>query len=173
MGRWYYNKKATVQKTLDLSVFQLKKYGMLEGDRTAKVITWVMKNTGRESHAVVDVHITGEPHAKLRYLVFDEQGHATPYDSDVSLVTTPCHFGAVRYWFICPLSKNGVYCRRRVGTLYLAGRGKYFGCRHCYSLSYESRNEPRLARLGGIGYPDGVEWTYDRSFKAFGKAWKL
>ena len=60
--------------------------------------------------------------------------------------------GGVRYWFICPLSTNGVYCGRRTGTLYLASGGNYFGCRQCYGLSYESRNESRLERFDNIGY---------------------
>ena len=43
-------------------------------------------------------------------------------------------------------------CGRRVGTLFLSSGGKYFGCRHCYDLSYESRNECRLGRFGQIVY---------------------
>ncbi|KPL22834.1 MAG: hypothetical protein AMJ75_07315 [Phycisphaerae bacterium SM1_79] len=61
--------------------------------------------------------------------------------------------GHYKYWFICPLSRNGVYCGRRVGKLYLAPVANYFGCRHCCDLSYESRNESRLGRFGGLGYP--------------------
>jgi hypothetical protein len=75
----------------------------------------------------------------------------------IQLTTTPCHLSGVRYWFICPLSVNRVYCGRRTGTLYLASGGKYFGCRYCYKLTYESRNEMRIGRSGGIGYPIVVE----------------
>jgi hypothetical protein len=35
-------------------------------------------------------------------------------------------------------------CRRRVQKLYLGG--EYFGCRHCYELSYQSRNEDATSR---------------------------
>lgn len=73
-------------------------------------------------------------------------GEKTDLDYKIQLATTPCHFGGVRYWFICPLAKNGRYCGRRTGTLYLASGGKYFGCRDCYNLSYESRNESRVGR---------------------------
>jgi hypothetical protein len=34
-----------------------------------------------------------------------------------------------------------VGCGRRVGKLYLPPGGKYFGCRHCYNLTYTSSNE--------------------------------
>jgi len=88
---------------------------------------------------------------------------------------TPCHYGGERRWFICPIAG----CGRRVGVLY--GAGKYFACRHCYDLGYESQREDRygrairrqhkiIERLGGdisdYFYPDkpkGMHWkTYDR-----------
>jgi len=51
------------------------------------------------------------------------------------------NFGGVRYWFICPLVINGRPCGRRVGKLYLPPGGKYFGCRHCYNLTYRCQKE--------------------------------
>ena len=47
------------------------------------------------------------------------------------------HIGGKRYWLTCPISG----CGRRVGKLYLPPRGKYFGCRHCYDLTYTSSRE--------------------------------
>jgi hypothetical protein len=95
-----------------------------------------------------------EPYyAKVNYTITDRNtGEKTDYDYKIPLVTEPCHFGGVRYWFICPLSRNGVPCGRRAGTLFLSPGSKYFGCRHCHDLSYESRNECRLGRFGGLGY---------------------
>jgi hypothetical protein len=57
----------------------------------------------------------------------------------------------VRWWFVCPLSRNGIACHRRVRKLYLSGR--YFGCRHCHRLTYRSSQESdsrvyKLARAG-------------------------
>jgi len=46
--------------------------------------------------------------------------------------TTRCHFGGVRYWFLCPS------CRKRIGKLYTPLSGREFKCRHCYNLTYES-----------------------------------
>ena len=62
--------------------------------------------------------------------------------------TTFPNYGGERYWFICPLSG----CSRRVAKLYKPIGAKYFGCRHCYNLSYASRNVSRTAmdRLLGI-----------------------
>jgi hypothetical protein len=58
----------------------------------------------------------------------------------VALEWTPCNFGGERPWFICP----GADCGRRVALLY--GPGKYFLCRHCYVLRYESQREDKTNR---------------------------
>lgn len=65
------------------------------------------------------------------------------FDYYVRLVATDCNFGGKRWWFICPLIKNGVACGRRCSILYLPGNYKYFGCRNCYELTYESRQRHR------------------------------
>lgn len=69
------------------------------------------------------------------------------FDYKVPLEKTPCHFGGYRYWFKCFLYKSGAYCGRRVGVLYKDG--DWFGCRHCYELTYSSRN----ANRGYTHYP--------------------
>jgi hypothetical protein len=94
----------------------------------------------------------------------------------VPLDWTPCRFGGARPWFLCP----GLGCGRRVGKLYCHGR--YFVCRHCLDLTYESRREPAHTRalhraqairerLGGSmsmlepfpEKPKGMHWrTYER-----------
>jgi hypothetical protein len=116
-------------------------------------LTWTRKLSGRTNSIGIVVDVLSEPYVKLSYTITDRNsGEKTDYDYKVGLTTTPCHYGGVRYWFICPLSTNGVYCGRRVGTLFLAPGGRYFGCRHCYDLFYESRNECRLGRFGQLGY---------------------
>jgi hypothetical protein len=94
----------------------------------------------------------------------------------VSLDWTTCNFGGERPWFICP----GAGCGRRVAILY--GPGKYFLCRHCYDLVYESQRDNAMyralhkaqairERLGGSANmtepfpekPKGMHWsTYER-----------
>ncbi|MEI6127263.1 MAG: hypothetical protein WCQ99_12005 [Pseudomonadota bacterium] len=60
------------------------------------------------------------------------------------MTTTLVYFGGSRYWFLCP----GRGCGRRVGKLY--GAGKYFLCRHCYNLTYDScRESHRFDRIFG------------------------
>lgn len=68
-------------------------------------------------------------------------------DYMVRLTPTLCYFGGRRWWFRCPMKKGDQVCNRRVGVLYLGG-GDYFGCRHCYNLTYESsQNSHRFDRL--------------------------
>ena len=62
----------------------------------------------------------------------------------MSLEWTPCNFGGERPWFVCPGVVNRIACGRRVAILY--GPGKYFLCRHCYDLRYESQREDKNNR---------------------------
>ena len=57
----------------------------------------------------------------------------------IYLDQTACNFGGYRDWFLCP------DCGERVAILY--GVGKYFLCRHCHNLVYESQNENGIDRM--------------------------
>jgi len=57
----------------------------------------------------------------------------------ISFAQTPCHYGGYRKWFLCPR------CDKRVAILY--GTGKYFLCRHCCQLTYDSCNASPLQRF--------------------------
>ena len=91
-----------------------------------------------------------------QYLVSERGQFAQPWRNlikahlyDIELATTPCRYGGLRYWFICPLVKNGYPCHRRITKLYLPSGGTYYGCRHCYDLTYEScqEHDTRVDRL--------------------------
>ena len=68
-------------------------------------------------------------------------GRKTSFREAIPLTKTRPNFGGQRWWFICPLTVNGVACGRRVRKLYLPPGGQYFGCRNCYDLTYESAQE--------------------------------
>jgi hypothetical protein len=109
-------------------------------------------------------------------------------EEPVAIVRTPCRFGGSRPWFVCPGVVDGIPCRRRVGKLY--GPGRYFLCRHCYGLAYQSQREQahdralRRAvairrRLGGEPgmlcpfpeKPKGMHWrSYERLRQRAAKA---
>lgn len=64
-----------------------------------------------------------------------------PIKNRYPIVSTTCNYGGKRYWFKCSIYTNGWYCGRRVATLYLGGGSDYMACRHCYNLTYNSRNQ--------------------------------
>ena len=85
--------------------------------------------------------IENDEYIRVQYTLKDRfSGESTDFDYKARLTSTPCHFGGRRWWFICPFVINGQPCNDRVGALYLAD-GKYFGCRHCQDLTYESSKE--------------------------------
>ena len=145
MGRWYYRRKATADESCDLNIFRLKKLGMLAGLRSITT-TWTSSMTGKKTTALVTVDVTGDPYVRLTYTLGDSKGNTRDYDYQVSLVTTPCNLGGIRYWFACPS------CYGRVGVIYLAPGGVHFMCRHCNNLSYNSRNESNV--FGKLGVTD-------------------
>jgi len=170
MGRHYWAKKDTVEDCRSISVSFLKQHGFFCGHKYGSV-TW---SRGEREIASIGVTVSvmdDEGYVKFRYTTTDRSsGEQTEFDYKVSLTTTPCHFGGERYWFICPLTTNGSYCGRRVGTLYKAPGANYYGCRHCYNLSYESRNESRLGRFAAMGYILKAERQYEELYNKI-KRW--
>lgn len=69
----------------------------------------------------------------LKYIYLNQQ-----HRYEVSITTTPCHYGNFRYWFSCP------QCGRRVATLYCVDE---YVCRHCVGLNYKSQLMQPLDRL--------------------------
>ena len=60
-----------------------------------------------------------------------------------------------------PLTVNGRDCNRRVAKLYLPPSCRYYGCRHCYDLTYKSSQESdkrmsALSRIGPLGILGGM-----------------
>jgi hypothetical protein len=150
-----------------ISIFFLKKHGYLHKDysRNSGGIKWTYGMSGNEnsiSFAIIRDN-WGTPEEKTFIeLTYTNTSRWNDEKSDmnyrVELTTTHCNLGGKRYWFICPLSKNGQYCGRRVGVLY--GIGKWFGCRHCGEIAYQSQFEGGSFRVGSVCEPD-VEKAYN------------
>jgi hypothetical protein len=101
-------------------------------------VTW--GENGSHGRVSVEVSINNtEKYARFIYTQTDNHsGEKKDFDYRAEIVTTSCHLGGERYWFRCPLYKNKQSCGKRVGVLYKDG--DWFGCRHCYELTYSSRN---------------------------------
>lgn len=97
-------------------------------------INWQWSRNG-EKIAAISARVES---GQLRLIYNFRGGHAAEWESldyPVKLQTSSCHYGGLRYWFTCP----AVGCGRRVAILYLGG--KYFACRHCYQLAFQSQRE--------------------------------
>lgn len=127
-------------------------------------------------------HDRGE--ARLSFNVAHHYRPTGPQVQTVQMLQTPCHFGGVRWWWICPATG------RRCAKLYLPNGGWQFLSRGraAYRLAYASqraddmqRSHRRLARLhrrlgGEYNYadeppPPRPKWmrhsTYDRLWAAW------
>jgi len=162
MGRRYWDKKHTVEDCKSISISFLRKNGYF-ASLWPQGIVWTNRVGEETASMTVMVHTSqDESYIRLIYTMTERNtGKEAHFDYKVDLVTTPCNLGGVRWWFICPLSRNGVYCGRRVGVLYRAPRADYYGCRHCYDLSYESRNGCRHGRLAYLSHC----WTLSARIK--------
>lgn len=150
MGRYYYSKKEEADSLKKIQMWWLKKNKYLEkGCWKAGGIKWTNSWSGKESN--ISFYISLLEQEKYLQLVYTQtdysSGEKQDFDYKVPIVTTPCYFGGVRYWFRCSFWSNGVYCGRRVGVLYLGG--KYFACRYCYDLTYNSRNLSGIFKASG------------------------
>ncbi len=128
MVRYKLNKKQTTKDLLKLSIQWLVKNKYIESECYKSAgIAWYKSNKKKIASINIIVNIVNNKnyieliytHNKtedIRYKVFIE-------------TTTP-NYGGIRYWFICPK------CHKRVTFLY---GGKYFLCRTCQNLCYETQ----------------------------------
>ncbi len=131
-GTYYrFGKKDTAEECRSLDVRRWQREGCLEPGRS---FGWAWYRDGRKFSSIGVAVLRGA--VELSYSVGPE-GRKEDVRYTVSISWTACNFGGKRPWFICPGVINGRYCGRRVAKLYLKHR--YFLCRHCQDLTYESR----------------------------------
>jgi hypothetical protein len=140
-GNWYrWRKKDAVEDHRSIDVGYLNRNGMLRPGYWGTLSWW------RDDEQVANIGVRAEEGRVVldyRYRVRgSEEWQDVQYP--VRLIWTPCNLGGERPWFVCPGVVNGRYCGRRVAKLY--GASKYFLCRHCYDLTYRSRQEAPMMR---------------------------
>lgn len=149
MGRYSYGGKTEADDIKKIATSFLKKYGYFQGWKSG-TIKWTrnigMSNEYKHSVGIEVPTMQGEQYIRIHHTQTDrDTNEKKDFDYRIPLTTTPCRYGGKRYWFICPWYRDGVYCGRRVGTLYKDG--DYFACRHCYSLTYNSRKTNRRYKM--------------------------
>ncbi len=158
--------RAKAESTNRLSVFFLKKHGYLPqgASNSYGCIKWTLGDWENNINFYVSTSDYEEESEETSYIeliytiTIRWSGEKTDMRYKVPLVTTPCNYGGRRYWFRCNLSKNGVYCGRRVGVIYSVD--KWFGCRYCADIAYQAQFEGGRFRTGSVTEPD-VEKAYN------------
>ena len=145
-GRWgAHSKNCTVEDCLTLNLEKLVRERLLRGGlHSSGNLTWTTKATGKQVSACgydLDTVNLNDSWLRLTYTVGSAKEQV---NYRVDLTTTKPRYGGLRWWLVCPLLINGNPCRRRAGRVYLPPRGKYFGCRQCYGLTYTSCQESHI-----------------------------
>ena len=123
MARYWGTGRRTVEQTRSLEIGPLQRDGYLSAPKQDWLI-W--RREGGEITGMARVEWDGTQ-LRIRNQVID-------------IVRTPCRFGGYRLWFRC-------VCRRRVSAMYSPNGGRW-GCRHCYRLTYATRQAiPRDRQL--------------------------
>jgi len=130
------HKKQVVETCRSVSVFTLKRHNVFSRGQSGGTITWSYWLADPAFSVSFFYRPSTHPMLSLSYDLIDHWDLPLHIDQDVRLVTAPCQFGGVRYWFLCPR-----YCGMRVGKLYLPAGAERFGCRRCHNLTYRSCQE--------------------------------
>jgi hypothetical protein len=133
-GDWHrFDKKTTTGECHSVDVRYLHRNGLL------KPGSWFSLRWSRVGRVTGSVRgaVSGDGRPEQVTLLYrHRRGLGSEWEDvgePVELAWTACNFGGERPRFICP----GAGCSRRVAVLY--GPGRYFLCRRCYDLVYQSQ----------------------------------
>jgi len=132
-SRWrWYSKRICAEDCRVLDVNLLRRDGFLRSG-VAGTVTW--PDGGKID--VVEVRLAGDvAFIRLAYSI-TWAGQRQNFGYRVDLVQVPRLVDKHSWVFRCPLQG----CDRRAVKLYLPPGGRYFGCRHCYDLTYRKRQQ--------------------------------
>ncbi len=139
-GSGRYGGRSKVQHCRSLDVNKMNKAGGLKPGFSGD---WEWNEDGEKVASIGFASTENNVSLKYRHWRNDEEPENVDYL--VAIIWKPCRFGGRRAYFRCPGVVNGRVCHRHVIKLYIGG--KYFLCRHCYSLAYQSQSETRYDRL--------------------------
>ncbi len=140
----YKSIKMEADNLIRLSVYYLNKNGFFKGLVSGDIFV-ICDGVENSYYILVSTLNRNAPYAHFSYASLQPNGEYKDFGYYVDLVTTPCRYGGRRFWFLCPLTVNGVYCGKRIGVLYM--RDGYLGCRNCHCLTYKSRKVSSIAKI--------------------------
>lgn len=126
---YYYTVEDCV--TLDINWLRRKNGHLFEPNRWASGnINWSRNGVAYASIGYKASLETGNEHIILHYTFRKSE----QIEYRVQLEMTHPNYGGFRYWFLCPAKG----CGKRTAKLYSAPGSRYFLCRTCQNLTYES-----------------------------------
>jgi hypothetical protein len=130
-GNWYrYDAKRKAEESLPVDIRYLKKHGYFDNS------SWGALHWSRGDNRYASINFWTSPESITLSYTYNK---TEDVKQNIEITTTPCNYGGVRKWFICPA------CGRRCAVIYSAG--KYFACRVCCNLNYTSQCESDMFQL--------------------------
>ena len=156
-GRQWSYKKRTVEDSKELTIDYFSRRGEIVPWGPYGILGWTNLITGTEFsfRYGFEVDSSDLTNSWLKLWQVPYKGEYLSYR--IPLTYTQPNYGGVRWWFLCPIARDGIPCNRRVGRLYLPRGEKYFGCRQCHDLTYTSSQENhRDTILGQLAKKSGM-----------------
>lgn len=128
-GGGYYSKN-TVEDGLSFSLNTIAKHGI---SPRSGVLRWFIGDEETGSMGYEILYLNDSLFLKLKY-----RSDGISVEERIKLASTPQPFGNARWWMLCPILVNGSTCNQRCYKLYSTPGQRYFGCRKCMNLTYQS-----------------------------------
>jgi len=151
-GLWQtFKRKLTVEESVVLDSAWMAREQAFDPDGIPlAAMVW---RDGRTDDALATVEYRVRTRERLLWLTHAALDEIETQTYALRLSTTDLSWGGKRWWFHCPLVRDNVACDARAAKLYLPPGARYFACRKCYDLTYESCQDShrfdRLWRMSG------------------------
>ena len=136
MGYWYYQTASVIEDTWKITIQDLKAWGLLKPGERSNTITFSRGWPGCEPMEKITIRITVNiDNDWTPSIQFDYSLNGKPLSYSYLIEKVSCHYGNVRYYFIC--RETG----KRVTALYFVGG--YFASRHYHKMTYQCSRDHR------------------------------
>ena len=155
-GRGVWNRKTRVDEARSIDILDLQHKGVFDkGSGLNWTLSWIRNGATVGSISYwLETDDRGPTGLLFMYTTTNtETGEKKEYSYVIPVVSTRCNYGGERWWFLCPQVVDGCTCQRRCRIVYMSLGTKYFGCRECNRLTYESRQRHREKFYEGFQKP--------------------
>jgi hypothetical protein len=151
VGRPRWTDRLTVEECRWIDVEAMRRDGVLLS--TMGTRWWVVwKDPEGKTEATLGYSVVANPGGGISLRIDGMPMHGSEgigFTYVIKIATSRPRFGGRRYWFRCPMVRNGTDCGRLVGRLYLPPGQEIFACRICHNLTYWSAqtHDKRVDRM--------------------------